>query len=95
MKRIEPLNWLFMLISLPLILLLTLPLIQMTFEPSVETLMKTIADKEVMAAIARSLSLSLCAGMLSFAMERPLPIFWPEIAFPEKESWKGSLIFPS
>lgn len=72
MKRIEPLNCLFMFISLPLILLLTLPLIKMTFEPSVEMLIETISDKDVVNAIARSIGLSLCAGILSFVMGTPL-----------------------
>lgn len=72
MKRIEPLSWLFMFISLPLILLLTLPLIKMTFQPSVEMLIETIRDKDVVNAIARSISLSLVAGLLSFAMGTPL-----------------------
>lgn len=68
----EPLNWLFMFISLPLILFLTLPLIKMTFEPSVEMLIETIKDKDVVNAIARSISLSLFAGILSFIMGTPL-----------------------
>jgi molybdate/tungstate transport system permease protein len=72
MKRIEPLNWLFMFISLPLILLLTLPLIKMTFQPSVEMLLETISDKDVVNAIIRSLSLSLYASVLAFAMGTPL-----------------------
>lgn len=72
MKRIEPLNWLFMFISLPLILLLTLPLVKMTFQPSVEMMIETITDKDVVNAIARSIGLSLCAGILSFAMGTPL-----------------------
>jgi len=72
MKRIEPLSWLFMFISLPLILLLTLPLIKMTFEPSVEMLIETIRDKDVVNAIARSICLSLFAGLLAFAMGTPL-----------------------
>jgi len=72
MKQIEPLSWLFMFISLPLILLLTLPLIKMTFQPSVKMLIETITDKDVVNAIARSISLSFCAGILSFVMGTPL-----------------------
>lgn len=72
MKRIEPLNWLFMFISLPLILLLTLPLIKMTFQPSAEMLKETISDTDVVAAIVRSISLSFFAGILSFVMGTPL-----------------------
>ncbi|MCK5837042.1 MAG: ABC transporter permease [Desulfobacula sp.] len=72
MKRMEPLNWLFMFISLPLILLLTLPLIKMTFEPSFAMLVETIRDKDVRDAIARSISLSFSAGILAFAMGTPL-----------------------
>lgn len=94
MIRIEPLNWLFMLISLPLILLLTLPLIKMTFEPSVEMLIKTIADKEVMAAIARSISLSLCAGMLSFAMGTPLAYLLARKRVPGKRIIEGIIDLP-
>ena len=72
MKRRDPLNWLFMFISLPLILFLTLPLIKMTIEPSFEMMIETISDKEVVAAIARSIGLSLCAGLLAFGMGTPL-----------------------
>jgi molybdate/tungstate transport system permease protein len=72
MKRIEPLNWLFMFISLPLILFLTLPLIKMTFQPSAEMLKETISDTDVVAAIVRSISLSFFAGILSFVMGTPL-----------------------
>jgi len=61
-----------MCISLPLILLLTLPLIKMTFEPSVEMLIETIKDKDVVNAIARSISLSFSAGILAFLMGTPL-----------------------
>ena len=60
------------MLSLPLIFLLTLPLLQMTFQPSLTMLMETIADKEVMGAIARSIGLSLGAGILSFLMGTPL-----------------------
>lgn len=63
---------LFMVLSLPLILLLTLPLIQMTTQPSLAMLMETIADKDVVAAISRSLWLSLVAGILAFVMGTPL-----------------------
>lgn len=63
---------LFMILSLPLILLLTLPLIQMTTEPSLAMLRETLADQDVVAAILRSVGLSLTAGGLAFFMGTPL-----------------------
>jgi molybdate/tungstate transport system permease protein len=65
-------NVLFIFMSLPLILLLTLPLIRMTFEPSWQMLLETIKDKDVVAAITRSIGLSLSAGILSFFLGTPL-----------------------
>ena len=65
-------NALFIFLSLPLILLLTLPLIRMTFEPSWQMLVETIKDKDVVAAITRSIGLSLSAGILSFFLGTPL-----------------------
>ncbi|MFH2093099.1 MAG: ABC transporter permease [Pseudomonadota bacterium] len=94
MTRIESLSWLFMLISLPLILLLTLPLLQMAFEPSIEMLLETIADKEVMAAIARSINLSLCAGILSFAMGTPLAYLLARKRVPGKKIIEGIIDLP-
>ncbi len=72
MKQNDPLSWLFMFLSLPLILLLTLPLLKMTFQPSVEMMIETISDKDVVDAITRSITLSLGAGLLSFVMGTPL-----------------------
>ncbi|MCP3871948.1 MAG: ABC transporter permease [Desulfobacteraceae bacterium] len=72
MKRGEPISWLFMFLSLPLILLLTLPLIKMTIEPSMTMMVETISDMDVVNAISRSIGLSLFAGFLSFAMGTPL-----------------------
>ncbi len=94
MKRIEPLNWLFMFISLPLILLLTLPLIKMTFEPTVEMLIETISDKDVVAAIARSIGLSLCAGILSFAMGTPLAYLLARKSIVGKKIIEGIIDLP-
>ena len=71
-RRTEPLNWLFMILSLPLLLLLTMPLLQMTFQPSLQMMLETIYDRDVVNAIARSLSLSLAAGMISFILGTPL-----------------------
>jgi len=94
MKRLEPLNWLFMLLSLPLILLLTLPLIKMTIEPSAEMLLETILDKDVVSAIARSISLSLCAGLLSFGMGTPLAYLLARENFFGKKIIEGIIDLP-
>ncbi len=72
MKRGEPISWLFMFLSLPLILLLTVPLIKMAMEPSIDMLIETISDMDVVNAILRSIGLSLFAGFLSFVMGTPL-----------------------
>jgi len=72
MKRSEPLTWLFLLLSLPLILLLTLPLLKMTFEPSLEMLKETICDKDVLAAMGRSIGTALSASFIAFIFGTPL-----------------------
>lgn len=72
MAEMDHMGRLFFILSLPLILLLTLPLIQMTTEPGVDMLMQTLADKEVVMAISRSLGYSLAAGLIAFAMGTPL-----------------------
>lgn len=94
MKKIEPLSWLFMLLSLPLILLLTLPLIKMTLEPSAEMLLETILDKDVVSAITRSICLSLCAGLLSFGMGTPLAYLLARENFFGKKIIEGIIDLP-
>lgn len=72
MTKIDRMDRLFMVFSLPLILLLTLPLVQMTTTPSLSLLAETLKDKDVVAAIFRSVSLSLFAGVLAFLLGTPL-----------------------
>lgn len=72
LKRIDPVNWLFMLISLPLILLLTLPLMKMVLQPSLGMLWETICDQTVLGAIGRSIGTSLLAALICFIMGTPL-----------------------
>jgi molybdate/tungstate transport system permease protein len=72
MKKTEPLTWLFALLSLPLILLLTLPLLKMTFEPSMAMLLETICDKDVLAAMGRSIGTALSASFIAFVLGTPL-----------------------
>lgn len=72
MQRTEPITWLFLFISLPLILLLTLPLAKMASEPSARMLAQTLMDRDVALAIARSIGMSLGAALISFVMGTPL-----------------------
>ena len=59
MPKMDNTGRLFLILSLPLVLLLTLPLIQMTTEPTLDMLLETLRDKDVIAAILRSVGLSL------------------------------------
>ncbi|MDD9301122.1 MAG: ABC transporter permease [Desulfobacter sp.] len=94
MTKMDHMGRLFMILSLPLILLLTLPLIQMTTEPSFAMLMETLADKDVMAAILRSLSLSSAAGILAFAMGTPLAYLLARKQIPGKKIIEGIIDLP-
>lgn len=94
MKRIDPFHLLFILITLPIILLLTLPLLQMTFAPSWEMMMETIRDKDVVNAIARSISLSLYAGLLSFVLGTPLAYLLARKTFVGKKLIEGIIDLP-
>ena len=94
MKKAEPLNWLFMLISLPLILLLTLPLVKMTFDPSLEMMIKTASDRDVVYAVARSVGLSFFAAVLAFVMGTPLAYLMARKQIPGKKLLEGIIDLP-
>ena len=94
MKQMDLMGWLFLFLGLPLILLLTLPLISMTTEPSVAMLKETIADKDVVAAISRSIGLSLCAAGLAFIMGTPLAYLLARKELPGKRLLEGIIDLP-
>ena len=94
MKRIDPLTPLFMFVSLPLILLLALPLAKMTFEPSFAMLWETITDKDVLDAVIRSISLSLCAAGLAFVFGTPLAYVLARKRFFGKKLIEGIIDLP-
>jgi len=93
-KQMDLMGWLFLFLGLPLILLLTLPLVKMTMEPSGAMLMETIADKDVVAAIARSIGLSLCAAGLAFIMGTPLAYLLARKELPGKRLLEGIIDLP-
>lgn len=63
---------LFFFISMPLILLVTVPLFKMTTSPTLEVMFETLFDKNVMAAIGRSVLTSLAAAGIIFLLGTPL-----------------------
>ena len=85
---------LFMVFSLPVILLLTVPLIKMTTGPSPAMLWETLGDKDVLLAIARSLGLSLTAGLFAFALGTPLSYLLARKEFPGKKIIEGIIDLP-
>lgn len=87
-------GWLFLCLGLPLILLLTLPLINMTTQPSLSMLKQTIMDKDVAAAIARSIFLSLTAAGLAFIMGTPLAYLLARKELPGKRLLEGIIDLP-
>ena len=90
----DPMGWLFLFLGLPLILLLTLPLINMTTQPSAAMLKQTIMDKDVTAAIARSILLSLSAAGLAFIMGTPLAYLLARKELPGKKLLEGIIDLP-
>ena len=83
-----------MVFSLPVILLLTVPLIKMTTGPSPAMLLETLGDKDVLLAVARSLGLSLTAGLLAFALGTPLSYLLARKEFPGKKIIEGIIDLP-
>ena len=77
-----------------MILLLTVPLIKMTTGPSPAMLLETLGDKDVLLAIARSLGLSLTAGLLAFALGTPLSYLLARKEFPGKKIIEGIIDLP-
>lgn len=94
MKKIESMTWLFLFLSLPLILLLTIPLFKLTTEPSVGMLRETICDKAVLAAIGRSLFTSLAAAVISFIFGTPLAYLLARKKVPGKKIIEGIIDLP-
>jgi len=94
MSKMDNMGRLFMVLSLPLILLLTLPLIQMTTEPSIAMLRETIGDKDVVAAILRSVGLSFAAGIFAFFMGTPLAYLLARREIPGKKIIEGIIDLP-
>lgn len=94
MKQIDTLSRLFLFLSLPVILLLTMPLLKMTLEPSLDMMVETILDRDVFSAITRSITLSLGAGFLSFAMGTPLAYLLARKSIPGKKLIEGIIDLP-
>ena len=94
MKQSEPLTWLFALLSLPLVLLLTLPLLNMTFEPSWAMLLETICDKDVLAAMGRSIGTALSASFIAFVLGTPLAYLLARKNLPGKKIIEGIIDLP-
>jgi len=94
MPKMDNMGRLFVVLSLPLILLLTLPLIQMTTEPTLAMLLETLKDKDVIAAILRSVGLSLMAGIISFALGTPAAYLLARKTLPGKKIIEGIIDLP-
>ena len=90
----DRMGWLFLCLGLPLILLLTLPLINMTTQPSLSMLKETIMDRDVAAAIARSIFLSLAAAALAFVMGTPLAYLLARKELKGKKLLEGIIDLP-
>jgi len=94
MSKTDNMGRLFMVFSLPVILLLTVPLIKMTTGPSPAMLWETLGDKDVLLAIGRSLGLSLTAALLAFALGTPLSYLLARKEFPGKKIIEGIVDLP-
>ncbi|MFH1153329.1 MAG: ABC transporter permease [Pseudomonadota bacterium] len=94
MARIGSFNGLFMLLSLPLLLLLTLPLVKMASEPSLEMLVETLSDPDVVMAITRSILTSLSAALISFCLGTPLAYLLARKHFFGKKLVEGIIDLP-
>ncbi len=94
MNKTDGMGRLFMVFSLPVILFLTVPLIKMTTGPSLSMLWETLGDKDVLLAIARSLGLSLAAGILAFVLGTPLSYLLARKDFFGKKIIEGIIDLP-
>ncbi len=94
MVKANGMGRLLIVFSLPVILLLTAPLLKMTTGASPAMLWETIMDKDVLLAIVRSLSLSLTAGVIAFALGTPLSYLLARKEFRGKKIIEGIIDLP-
>ena len=81
-------------ISLPLILLILFPLSQMLAQPGAGDLAKALQDRQVLAALARSLTTALSATLVSFVFGTPLAYLLARKNFPGKKIVEGLVDLP-
>ncbi|MFP4040578.1 MAG: ABC transporter permease subunit [Desulfosudaceae bacterium] len=80
--------------SLPLVLLVVLPLLKMVSAPSLADLLLTIQDKEVVAALARSLGCALSSAFIALLFGTPLAYLLARKNFTGKRLVEGIVDLP-
>ncbi|MFP4444647.1 MAG: ABC transporter permease subunit [Desulfosudaceae bacterium] len=80
--------------SLPLVLLVVLPLFKMVSAPSLADMAMTIQDKNVVAAVARSIGCALSAAFISLVFGTPLAYLLARKNFRGKRLVEGIVDLP-
>jgi len=81
-------------VSLPLVLLVVLPLVQLLTQPAPADLWSTLADREVLKALFRSLGTSLGAALICLVLGTPLAYVLARKDFPGKRLVEGIVDLP-
>ncbi len=81
-------------LSIPLILLVSLPIGKMLFQPKLTDLISTLYDKEVIAALGRSIFTALCATLFAIIFGTPLAYILARKNFPGKKFIEGFVDLP-
>lgn len=81
-------------LSIPFLLLITMPLGQLLIAPEANELASSIADPQVIAALARTLGTSLAAAILCLFFGTPLAYLLARHRFPGKKILEGLVDVP-
>ncbi len=82
------------LLSIPLVLLVSLPLGKMLIQPKFADLISTLHDREVIAALGRSMFTALCATLGAVIFGTPLAYILARKNFPGKKIIEGFVDLP-
>ncbi len=82
------------LLSIPLVLLVSLPLGKMLLQPKLADLISTLQDKEVLAALGRSMFTALFATFAAVLFGTPLAYILARKNFPGKKIIEGFVDLP-
>lgn len=94
MKRVDPFFGLAVAASMVILLFILLPLVEMIFQPSLDSLVETLHDRDVLRSIWLSIHTSFLAALISFLVGTPLAYLLARRQFRGKKLIESAIDLP-